>query len=43
MAPAKVPVTSLVDWLDAGAQATVAVEVISFVSIHRPSWSGESA
>lgn len=33
MAPASVPVTRRVDWLDAGAQARVAVHLISLVSI----------
>lgn len=33
IAPASVPVASRVDWLDAGAHATVAVQLISFVSI----------
>lgn len=33
IAPAKVPVTRRVDWLDAGAQATVATWLISFVSM----------
>lgn len=43
MAPARVPVTSLVDRLEAGAQATVAVQLISLGSMPCVSAGGDLA